>query len=267
MIPALLIGRAGSSGFKNKNIAPVLGRPLMLYAIMAARHAKYVDQDKIYLSTDSEAIKELGRKEGCQIIERPAFLATNEALAEDAFIHGFETIREANAEPIECIVLLFCNGATITPGIIDLGVEALRREPTLDSASTVSSYNMWSPLRAKKIEDGLLKPFIPLDFWGSVSCDRGSQGETYFADCSAFVCRPQCLERGYGDLPFRWMGRKVFPLMQWGGLDIDYEWQVGQLEFWLRKHGFTETATPYAASPSSHETSPAARSGKFKPDS
>ena len=245
MIPVLLIGRAGSTGFPNKNITPILGRPLMVYPILAAKSSKYVDQDKIYLSTDSELIKEIGTKYGCHLIERPDYLATNEALAEDAFIHGFEVIRDLNSEEIEFIVLLFCNGATITPGIIDKGVEILRQDKSLDSAATASCYNMWSPLRAKKIEGNLLKPFVPFDFFGDVSCDRGSQGDTYFADCSAFVCRPRCLKHGYGEQPFRWMGRIVYSLEQWGGLDVDYEWQMGQVEFWLRKHGFTETKTPY----------------------
>ena len=27
--------------------------------------------------------------------------------------------------------------------------------------------------------------------------------------------------------------------------EVDYEWQKGQVEFWLRKHGFSETNTPY----------------------
>lgn len=245
MIPALLIGRGGSSGFPHKNVTPVLGRPLMTYAIMAAQHARLVTPGQVYLSTDSDAMKEVGARAGCRLIDRPDYLATNEALAEDAFIHGFQTIRDASAEPIEAIVLLFCNGATITPGIIDRGIEGLRADASLDSAATVSRYNMWSPLRAKKIEDGLLKPLIPLEFWGDVSCDRGSQGDTFFADCSAFVCRPQCLEPGYGDLPFRWMGRTVLPLEQWGGLDVDYPWQLGQVEYWLRQHGFSDTALPY----------------------
>lgn len=245
MIPALLIGRGGSSGFPHKNTTPVLGRPLMMYPILAAQHARLVTPGQVYLSTDSDTMKDVGARLGCRLIERPDYLATNEALAEDAFIHGFQTIRDTSTEPIECIALLFCNGATITPGIIDRGVEALRQDPALDSASTVSRYNMWSPLRAKKIVDGRLVPLIPLEFWGDVSCDRGSQGDTYFADCSAFVCRPRCLEPGYGDLPFRWMGRTVHPLEQWGGLDVDYQWQLGQVEYWLRQHGFSETALPY----------------------
>lgn len=246
MIPALVIGRGGSSGFKGKNLSPVLGRPLMTYAILAAQNARGISKDAVYLSTDSDEMKAYGQSLGCHLIDRPAHLATNEALAEDAFIHGFETIRDRVTEPIEMIVLLFCNGATIRPGIIDEGIAALRADESLDSAVTVSAYNMWSPLRAKQIVDGRLVPMIPTETWADASCDRGSQGDTYFADCSAFVCRPQCLQPGYGHLPFRWMGRSVHPLKQWGGLDVDYRWQVGQVEYWLREHGFTEHSTPYS---------------------
>jgi CMP-N-acetylneuraminic acid synthetase len=247
VIAALLIGRAGSTGFPNKNIAPLLGRPLMVYPILAAQHARSIAQGAVYLSTDSEKMREIAATHGCHLVDRPEWLATDEALAEDAFRHGFRVIRASAPEPIEFIVLLFCNAATITPGIIDVGVEALRQDPSLDSAVTVSQYDMWSPLRAKKIENGLLTPFVPLEFWDDVSCDRHSQGATYFADCSVFVCRPRCLDPSYGDLPFRWMGRRVYPLPQWGGLDVDYEWQLGQVEFWLRRHGFSETRTPYDA--------------------
>ena len=60
------------------------------------------------------------------------------------------------------------------------------------------------------------------------------------------IVRPSCLDALHeGMLPHKWMGRRIYPLKQWGGLDVDYEWQVPQVEFWLRKHGFTETATPY----------------------
>ena len=93
MIAALVIGRGGSSGFPGKNVTKVLGRPLMAYPILAALNARQVDPDAVYLSTDSEEMNAIGAALGCRLITRPGYLATNEALAEDAFIHGFETIR------------------------------------------------------------------------------------------------------------------------------------------------------------------------------
>ena len=145
------------------------------------------------------------------------------------------------------LILMFCNGATVLSKHIDESVEVLRKDKSLDSSCTVSSYNMWSPLRAKKIDNnGKLIPFVPLEFFGDeVSCDRGSQGDTWYADCSIFVVRPYCMEKKNGDLPFTWLGKNVHPIKQWGGLDIDYEWQVPIVEFWLKANGFSENKTPY----------------------
>jgi len=249
MIAALLLGREGSSGFPGKNTYPILGRPMMVYPILAARHAKYIDE--VFVSTDSDRIKKIAADLGASIINRPPELATKEALGEDAYAHGYRHIRETAKRPVELMVLLFCNAPTILPATLDEGISALRADPSLDSAVTVSVYNMWSPLRARKLDAaGLLVPFVPFETFGdpaTLNCDRDSQGDVYFADMSTSIVRPHCLENlRSGMLPQRWMGNRIFPLKQWGGCDVDYEWQVPQVEFWLRKHGFTETVIPYA---------------------
>ena len=247
MIAALLIGREGSLGFPGKNIYPVLGRPLMVYPLMAALNAKTVN--KVYISTDSPKIKEIGLKYGAEIIDRPPELCTPEALGEDAFVHGYHVIQDSLEEDIELMVLLFCNAATILPETIDEGVATLRANPDFDSAVTVSKYNMWSPLRARKIgDDGLLHPFVPFEVFGdpkTLSCDRDSQGDVWFADMGLSIVRPHCLENiENGLLPQKWMGQRIYPLKQWGGCDVDYEWQIPMVEYWLKKHGFTEDKTP-----------------------
>jgi len=243
MIPALLIGREGSVGFPGKNIYPVLGKPLMEYPLLAAKNAKSVDQ--VFISTDSEKIKTIGRSHGAEIIDRPDELCTKEALGEHAFVHGYQSIRERTGKEIELVVLLFCNAATILPQTIDEGIAVLRAHPEYDSAVTVSRYNMWSPLRARKEgPDGLLHPFVPFEVFGdpkTLNCDRDSQGDVLFADMSVSIVRPRCLDHlDDGLLPQKWMGQKIYPLKQWGGLDVDYEWQIPQVEFWLKAHGISK---------------------------
>jgi len=239
MIAALLLGREGSIGFPGKNTYPVMGRKLMEYPLLAARGAKSVDE--IYVSTDSETIKEIARRHGAVIIDRPAYLCTKEALGEDAYVHGYRYIKKELKQDIELIVLLFCNSATVTGALIDEGISVLRKDSELDSAVSVSKYNMWSPLRARKIDgQGLLQPFVPFEVFGdpgTLNCDRDSQGDVWFADMGVSVVRPRCLEDlSRGMLPQKWMGRKIYPLKQWGGCDIDYEWQVPQVEYWIRKN-------------------------------
>jgi len=251
MIAALLLGREGSISFPGKNTYPVLGRPLLLYPILAARNSRYIDE--IYFSTDSETYKKIGREQGVFIIDRPPELATKEALGEDAFAHGYRIIRDkwrGEGKEIELMVLLFCNAATILAETIDNGIDILRANPDYDSAVTVCCYNMWSPLRARKIGgDGLLHPFVPFEIFGdpkTLSCDRDSQGDVWFADVGVSIVRPRCLEDlSYGILPQKWMGQRIYPLKQWGGCDIDFEWQVPMVEYWLRKHGFSNERTPY----------------------
>lgn len=246
MICALMIGRAGSVGFPGKNIYPVLGRPLAAYPLMAARASRYVD--KLYISTDSPEIMGIGRQLGAELIDRPLELATKAALGEDVFVHGYQEIVKrlaSQGETVELMVLLFANGATVTGELIDEGVEALRKDATVDSAVTTSVYNMWSPLRARKLgDDGFLHPFVPFETFGdpaTLNCDRDSQGDVYFADMGLSIVRPHCLENlKDGLLPQKWMGQRIHPIKSWGGCDIDYEWQLPSVEYWLRKHGFNE---------------------------
>ncbi|MBF0489178.1 MAG: cytidylyltransferase [Candidatus Omnitrophica bacterium] len=239
MISALLIGRKGSIGFPGKNTYPILGKPLSLYPILAAKKVKSVA--KVFISTDCDKLKALASENGVEIIERPDYLATKEAKGEDAFVHGYQEI-EKRFGLQELIVLLHCNSATVSAELIDQGIEVLRNNPSYDSAVSVSKYNMWSPLRARKIgSDGLLQPFVPLETFGDpkkLNCDRDSQGDVYFADMGLSIVRPRCLQNiENGQLPQKWMGQKIYPLIQEAGCDVDYEFQIAQTEYWIKKYG------------------------------
>ena len=199
MICALLLGRGGSSGFPGKNTYSVLGRPLMSYPLIAAKKSKLVD--RLYVSTDSAEIKNIGAEYGAEYIARPSALCTDAALGEDAYKHGYEVIRDRLQEEkrrIELMVLLFANAPTVSADLIDTGIRALRKDPKLDSAVTVSLYNMWSPLRARKLgKDGCLHPFVPFESYGgpkTLNCGRDLERDALFADLGLSVVRPRCLE-------------------------------------------------------------------------
>ncbi len=243
MIVAIMIGREGSTGYPGKNVLPVLGRPLMAWPLVAARDVAEIE--RIYVSTDSDRIKAIGLEHGARIIDRPAHLCTKEALGEHAYLHAHEVIRAAlkreGHEP-ELYVLLMANAPTVTSAQLREGIEALRAHPDYDSAVTVSCYNMWSPLRARKIgPDGLLHPFVPFETFGdpnTLNCDRDSQGDSWFADMGVSIVRPRNLDHlDEGVLPQKWMGRKIYPIRNEGGLDVDYGYQLAQAEHWLKTHG------------------------------
>ncbi len=244
MICALMIGRAGSKGFPEKNIKKVLGRRLCEYPLIASKNSKHVD--KIFVSTDCPVIAKESKKYGAFVIKRPLKLANSKALGEDVYEHAYFKIKKylnLKSKNIEFVILLMANAPTITGKLIDKGIDILKKNKKIDSAVSTSVYNMWSPLRARKLsKEKLLKPFIPFKTFGNpktLNCDRDSQGDVHYADMSVSVVRPRCLENlKKGLLPQKWMGKKIAPIFSSGGCDVDYEWQLPMVEYWLKKNGY-----------------------------
>ena len=239
MIAALILGRKGSKGFPGKNTTMVKGHPLAWYPMRTAKAVKEID--RVFLSTDDTVLMQIAEGLSVEIIERPQHLANDQALGEDAYVHGFQEIKKIEKRSLELVVLLFCNAATISIQSIRKGIAWLRENQNFDSAVTVSRYNMWSPLRArKKMHDGSLQPFVPFETFGNpttLNCDRDSQGDIFFADMGCSVVRPHCLDNlDDGLLPQKWMGQKIAPIQQEAGCDVDYEWQIPVVEWWLSKY-------------------------------
>ena len=243
MIVALLIGRAGSRGLKRKNILKINKKFICEYPLIAAKNSKLIK--RIYVSTDCKTISKVSKKYGAIQIKRPKLLANSKALAEDVYKHAYENIKarlKKEKKEITLLVLLMANAATITTKIINRGIRILRQNKKFDSAVSTSIYNMWSPLRARKLKkDGTLIPFVPFKHFGNVSkfnCDRDSQGDVYYADMAVSVVRPKCLENiDKGLLPQRWMGKKIASIFSEAGFDLDFEWQIPQLKYWINKYG------------------------------
>ena len=247
MIVALMMGRAGSRGLKNKNLLKINGKTLCEYPLIAAKKSRYIKS--IYVTTNCPKIKKISKKYKATIIERPKKLCNSKALGENVYEHGYFQIKkdlEKKSEKIELVVLLMANSATVTANMINKGINFLRKNKSFDSAVSTSIYNMWSPLRARRLDKkGSLKPFVPFQVFGNpktLNCDRDSQGDVYYADMSASIVKPKCLENmKNGLLPQKWMGKKIASISSWGGCDVDYEWQLPMVEYWLKKNGFKES--------------------------
>ena len=75
---AIIPARSGSKGLKDKNIKELNGKPLLVYAILAAQKTKLFDT--IHVSTDSVEYAEIAKKWGA---DEP-FLRSAEFAADDA---------------------------------------------------------------------------------------------------------------------------------------------------------------------------------------
>ena len=223
----------------------MLNRQLNEYALLAAHNCDAID--KIYISTDSPSIKSTLKKFNAKIIDRPPELARPESLTEDVLIHAYENIVLDLGEKPEMIVLLFANTPTVDYSKLSAGINILKNDLSLDSCFSVAKYNMFSPTRAKMLtKSNHLKPFVDLSVFDDVSSLRNSQGDVYFADLTIQILRPICIENiEEGTPPLKWMGKNTYGLEIEYGFDLDEEWQIPVLEYWLKKHGFTKNSTPY----------------------
>ena len=237
---AIVLGRKGSKGVPDKNVMEILGHPAYYYPILASKNSTYVN--KTFVSTDHEEIIAGAEAMNVSTISRPPHLCTDDALFEDALVHAYHELKNIIDYHPKYIVVLMCNAVTINSRLIDSSIEMLEKDPNADSVVTVSIFNMYSPLRARKLNaNGYLEPFVPLETFGSVdllNCDRDSQGDAYFADMSHTVCRSECLENiENGLLPQKWMGRKILPILNQNGCDIDEPWQIEMSINWLKDNG------------------------------
>lgn len=82
---AIILARGGSKGIPGKNIKLFLGRPLLVWTIIQAKISRKVS--KIYLSSDSKKILEIGKKYGIIPIKRPKNISGDYSSSEEAVLH------------------------------------------------------------------------------------------------------------------------------------------------------------------------------------
>jgi CMP-N,N'-diacetyllegionaminic acid synthase len=116
---ALVPARGGSKGIPLKNLAPVLGKSLLAYAVEAAQASGVITTT--FVSSDSDAILDAGAKLGAIPLRRPDELATDMASSDAVIAHFIETQGLAKA-PDQLIVLLqptspLRTGAHIAQGV------------------------------------------------------------------------------------------------------------------------------------------------------
>jgi len=89
---AFIFARGGSKGLPNKNIKLLGEIPLVGHSIEIAKKIEYIDE--IYVSSDSDTIKEVAINFGAKIIDRPSELATDLSGEWSAWRHAIESLEK-----------------------------------------------------------------------------------------------------------------------------------------------------------------------------
>lgn len=244
MIVAVICGSLEHDDrFPGRNTFPLIGRPMVVYPILAARYAQHVDQ--VFVSTDAPAMARIARHQGVEVIERPPKIVGPDVSLEEVLTHAYQQVSQMGEE-IEAIVVLLANAPTVTAEMIDQSIKILRQDKSLDAVTAVTQHNEFNPLYAYTIDaDGLLTPHP-----GSLA-NGDEVTDAYFAASILSVLRSsyfaQQIQTVKSNAVVNPVVQRVQPLVFAGYGDVDYNWQIPAVEEWLRRRGFSEESTPYDA--------------------
>jgi CMP-N-acetylneuraminic acid synthetase len=194
---ALVPARGGSKGIPGKNVRPLAGHSLLYYAAQAAAASGVVD--RMILSTDSTEIAAEGRRAGLEVpFVRPAVLAQDDTPMLPVIEHAVSELSATGWEP-EIVVLLQPTSPLRTGAHVREAVQMLR-ETGADSVVTVVEVpRHLSPDYVMRIDDGVLKPFLPE---GARVARRQDARPAYSREGTVYACWRRTIDRFgniYGD--------------------------------------------------------------------
>ena len=225
-VVALLTGRGGSS-LKAKNLIQICGKPVLAYPALAARDSRIIRA--WYCSSDDKGILDAAEGYGYRRIERPEEISGPSSQHVDAIRHAIDCMHNDGCDP-EIVVVLLANNVSVKTEWIDDCLGMMLADPSVSAVVPVYEDNDHHPLRAKRLSDGFLAPFID---GGNVSSNRQDLEKCFFL-CHNFWCvRVSAVRSGKGHPPWGFMGASVVPYVVGKTVDIHDACDVKAAKDWL----------------------------------
>ena len=234
-IAALLTGR-GNNTLKDKNVLPVLGRPLCQYPALAAKKCKLIND--FFVSSDDEKILMAAEEIGYKRIVRPKELAQPTSQHIDAIIHALSVMKENGCEP-DIIVVILANNAITKTEWIEESIQNLIDNPDLSSSCPVMLEQDHHPYRCKCLRaDGCLGTWF--DFNNThVSTNRQDLPMNFVLWHNFWTLNIKNTLRSDmpGQQPWTFMGNNCKPVIVKESFDVHDMEDIIRTEKWLRSQG------------------------------
>lgn len=235
-VTALLTGR-GNNTLKDKNVLPVLGKPLLYYPAMAARACKAITE--FYVSSDDEKILSAAADCGYIKIRRPDELALPTAQHVDAIKHALGFIKERGAQMPDILVVLLANSGIVKSEWIEQSINNLIEDEHLSASVPVMLEMDNHPYRSKCLrEDGCLGTWF--DFRGQhISTNRQDLPPNYVLCHNFWTLRlsNSLYSAEPGQAPWTFMGNNIKPIVVEESFDVHDIEDIARTEKWLISQG------------------------------
>ena len=219
--------RGGSKGVANKNIRPMLGKPLIAWSIEQALACPEID--RVVISTDSPAIAEAARAAGAETpFMRPAELANDTAGKWEVWQHALAACEAHYGEPIGLFVDLDCTSPLRDVEDISKAIAQFRASD-VDAVFTVCDARKNPYFNMLEEEDGILRICKKLP---KPIVRRQDAPRVFEHVASIYVLSPDYLKRGTGLLSGRTHGYDIGTAKS---PDIDNESDFEFVEYLMKK--------------------------------
>lgn len=147
-IIAVIPARSGSKGVPNKNIKPLVGKPLIAYSIAAARKSRLINRTVV--STDSKKYANLAKEYGAEVpFLRPAELSSNNSTDYEFVKHLLDWLKSNENYQPDYLVHLRPVVPLRDPRIIDYAIDSFINNT---EATSLRSAHEMSETAYKKFE-------------------------------------------------------------------------------------------------------------------
>lgn len=224
MNSCIIPARGGSEGIKNKNLYPLLGKPLIQWSIEQAMRSNV---DNIFVSTDDEKIKNISSELGAEIIHRPKDISDSLSTSESALKHAIDEITKLKGKKPDLITFLQATSPLRVADDINNSIDQFYEgnSDSLFSSSVFEDLTLWH----KEADNG----------WKSVNFDYKNRGRrqdhktNYIENGSIYLFKPEILEVFNNRL-----GGKIdsYIMESWQYHEIDVLGDIQIVEYFMEKN-------------------------------
>ena len=186
-----ICARGGSKGIPGKNIKMIAGKPLMAYTVEVAKKFIIGKNAEIILSTDSDAIKNIGKELGIYTeYSRPSYLANDTAGKPDAIKDAMLWYEAKTGKKIEFVIDLDITSPIRTVDDIQACLDLVEGDEKVLTSFSVSPcarnpyFNM-----VEETPDGYCKVVL-----GGKYTTRQAAPKVYDMNASIYVYRREALD-------------------------------------------------------------------------
>ena len=220
---AVIPARGGSKRIPRKNIKPFAGKPMIAYAIEAARESGACD--KVVVSTDDEEIAEIAAQFGAELpFTRPPELADDHTPTVPVIAHAIETLR-AMGWALDKVACIYPGVPLIDAADIAGALEVLEAGGGSGYAFPVAEFPSAIQRALRRQEDGRSEPFNPEN-----ALTRTQDLEPAYYDAGQFYWAGADTWLAGGTIH---LDARTVVLPEWRVVDIDTpeDWDRAELAF------------------------------------